>query len=189
MPQIDPQSKWQRAASFAARAHIAQKRDDDRTPYFAHPVRVALVVRMVFGCDDEVAVTAALLHDTIEDTPTDYDDIEEAFGREVADCVAALTKNMTLPEPKREPDYDARLRAADWRARLIKLADVYDNTCESLGGIASNCVNGPGQPSPQRTLDKLRSKADRAIALAQSDANRPEIQRAIEALRGLYATA
>ncbi len=188
MPQTDPQSKWQRAASFAARAHASQKRDDDRTPYFAHPVRVALVVRMVFGCDDDIAVTAALLHDTIEDTPTDYDDIEEAFGREVADCVSALTKNMTLPESKREPDYDARLRAADWRARLIKLADVYDNTCESLGGVVTHCTNGPGLPSPQRTLDKLRSKADRAIALAQADAGRTEIMRAIEALRRLLSS-
>ncbi len=180
-----PESMWQRAAGFAARAHRGQTRDDGQTPYAAHPMRVAMVVRDVFGCDDEVAITAAMLHDTIEDTPTDYDDIEEGFGREVADCVSALTKNMTLPESKREPDYDARLQAADWRARLIKLADVYDNACESLGAIAAKASCAPGQPSPPVTLKKLGSKAQRALALAQADAHRPEIKRAIEAVQGL----
>jgi (p)ppGpp synthase/HD superfamily hydrolase len=52
---------------------------------------VALTVRQVFGVDDEVALAAALLHDTIEDATTDYDDLIEAFGREVAEAVAALT--------------------------------------------------------------------------------------------------
>ena len=78
---------WQRAASFAARAHAGQVRKDGVTPYFAHPVRVAMIVREVFGCDDEVALAAAFLHDTIEDTRTDYDDLLGAFGPRVADCV------------------------------------------------------------------------------------------------------
>ena len=39
------QPAWQRAASFAAKAHEGQFRDDDETPYFAHPCRVALTVR------------------------------------------------------------------------------------------------------------------------------------------------
>src|SRR6185436_5378978 len=121
---------WQEATAFAARAHEHQKRRDGRTPYFAHPVRVALTVRDLFACADQTALCAALLHDTIEDTMADFDEIEEAFGRPVARCVAALTKNMALPEKERERDYDARLGAADWRARLVKLADVYDNLCD-----------------------------------------------------------
>lgn len=124
---------WQRAAAFAARAHAHQRRRDGQTPYFSHCARVAIVVTSVFGCDDELAITAAFLHDTIEDTATDYDDIERNFGRGVADCVAALTKNMILPEPAREKDYAKRLKAADWRARLIKLADSYDNLLDAEG--------------------------------------------------------
>ncbi len=88
---------FQEAAAFAARAHRHQLRKDGRTPYVSHVVRVALTVTQVFWCDDPVVLAAALLHDTIEDTTTDYDDLAERFGKEVADCVAALTKNMTLP--------------------------------------------------------------------------------------------
>jgi len=119
--------RWQSAASFAARAHRHQLRKDKKTPYIAHPFRVAMVVRDLFGCDDEIAICTALLHDTIEDTATDYDDIEKRFGRAIADCVAVMTKNMLLREPEREIDYDQRLARGPWQGRLVKLADVYDN--------------------------------------------------------------
>lgn len=118
---------WQQAASFAARAHQGQLRKDGKTPYVAHVVRVAMTVRDVFGCDDPVALCTAFLHDTIEDTVTDYDAIHHRFGTEVADCVAAMSKNMLLPDEAREADYDARLATAPWQARIVKLADVYDN--------------------------------------------------------------
>ena len=110
--------KWQQAASFAAERHQHHTRKDGRTPYVAHVYRVAMTVRDLFGCDDGEAIAAALLHDTIEDTPTDFDDIEGRFGTTVAEIVAALTKNMLLREDEREADYDARLVQADWRARL-----------------------------------------------------------------------
>jgi (p)ppGpp synthase/HD superfamily hydrolase len=119
-----------KAASFAARAHDGQIRKDKRTPYVAHVFRVAMVARDIFGCDDEVVLCTALLHDTIEDRDVDFDDIEKRFGLEIADCVAAMSKNMTLREPIREKDYDERLAKAPWQARLVKLADVYDNASD-----------------------------------------------------------
>ncbi len=142
---------WQKAASFAARCHQGQMRKDRQTPYIAHPFRVALTVRQVFGVDDEVAITAALLHDVIEDTTADYDDLRQQFGREVADTVAALTKDMRLPEEDREPAYDRQLSVASWQSRLVKLADVYDNFCDS----ESEAARG-----------KSAQKAARAIACA-----------------------
>src|SRR4051812_8681662 len=87
---------WQDAAAFAARAHRHQIRRDDKTPYVSHVYRVAMTVRHVFGCEDERVIAAALLHDTIEDTTTDYDELEERFGRDIADMVSALTKNMAM---------------------------------------------------------------------------------------------
>jgi guanosine-3',5'-bis(diphosphate) 3'-pyrophosphohydrolase len=122
---------WQRAAAFAARRHAGQLRKDSQTPYFAHPARVALTLSHVFGVNDAVVLAAALLHDLIEDTHTDYDDLFEEFGPEVADIVAALTKDKRLPEAEREESYFRALATAPWRARLIKLADVYDNYCDS----------------------------------------------------------
>src|SRR5436853_7554517 len=90
------------AAAFAARAHRHQLRKDRETPYVSHVFRVCLVVRHVFGFDDPRMLAAALLHDTIEDTNTDYDDIADEFGRDVARWVAALTKETRLPDDERE---------------------------------------------------------------------------------------
>lgn len=163
---------WQLAASFAARAHVGTLRKDGRTPYVAHPFRVAMTVRHVFGCEDEVAIVAALLHDTIEDTTTDYDDLEAGFGREVADCVAAMSKNMILREAVRETDYDERLARGPWQARLIKLADVYDNVIDRM-------------PKSRETEERLRNRKERAVRLASVDADRAEVARALECVRAL----
>jgi guanosine-3',5'-bis(diphosphate) 3'-pyrophosphohydrolase len=46
------------AASFAARAHRDQLRKDRQTPYVAHPFRVCLIVRHVFGIDDPKVLTS-----------------------------------------------------------------------------------------------------------------------------------
>jgi guanosine-3',5'-bis(diphosphate) 3'-pyrophosphohydrolase len=171
-------SRWQLAASFAAMKHRHQTRKDGVTPYYAHVVRVAMTVAQVFHCRDEAAIAAALLHDTIEDTTTDYDDLLDRFGAEVADIVAALTKNMALPEAPREAEYDARLAKADWRARLIKLADTYDNYCD----VASF----PEAARPEQRA-KARERAERALALAAPDEHRPEVAAACRALRAVLA--
>ncbi len=161
------QRQWQQAASFAARQHKGQLRKDGQTPYFAHPVRVALTVRHVFGVEDETALAAALLHDLIEDTTTDYDDLLEQFGKEVADAVAALTKDARLPEDEREAAYDRQLSEASWQARLVKLADVYDNFCDARSdGERQKCVE----------------KAQRAIRCAGDS---PQLQNAIKIVNTL----
>src|SRR5437588_9277661 len=100
------------AVAFAARAHHGQLRKDNKTPYVSHVFRVCLIVRQVFGIDDPAALTAAVLHDSVEDTPTDYDDLQERFGRDVADWVAALSKDMRRPEDVREEEYHATLTRA-----------------------------------------------------------------------------
>jgi guanosine-3',5'-bis(diphosphate) 3'-pyrophosphohydrolase len=158
---------WQQAASFAARSHAGQLRKDQKTPYVAHPFRVALTVRHVFGVDDPVALAAALLHDVIEDTPADYDEIAEEFGKEIAAVVAALTKDMRMPEAQREVAYDQQLTQASWQARLVKLADVYDNYSDSLTDAARA---------------KTAEKARRAIACAGDD---KRLAAAVEIVRGL----
>src|SRR3954471_21908507 len=100
------------AASFAARAHRHQLRKDGLTPYAAHPFRVCLIVRHVFGIDDPEFLTAALLHDTLEDTTTDFDDLAGRFGTSVAGLVADLSKDTRLPDDQRETAYMATLAAA-----------------------------------------------------------------------------
>ena len=120
-----------RTVAFAARAHDGQKRKDGKTPYVSHVVRVALILRECFGVGDPEILQTALLHDTIEDTTTDFDDIAREFSPTVASWVAALTKDKRLREDAREDDYLAALRAAPWQVHLCKLADVYDNLLDS----------------------------------------------------------
>ena len=115
------------AAAFAARAHHGQVRKDRVTPYVSHPFRVCLVVRDIFGFDDPRMLITALLHDTIEDTTTDFDDIEKRYGAEIARWVAYLTKDMRLPEKEREQAYIAALMEAPWQVHVCKLADIFDN--------------------------------------------------------------
>ena len=119
------------AVAFAAWAHRHQVRKDNKTPYVSHVFRVCLTVRHVFGFDDPRMLAAAILHDTIEDTTTDCDDLIEKFGPDVARWVAALTKDMRLPHDEREEAYRRTLAAADWQVKVCKLADVYDNLGDS----------------------------------------------------------
>lgn len=119
------------AAGFAARAHRHQVRKDGKTPYFAHPARVCLIVRHVFGVEDPKVLTTALLHDTIEDSTTDADDIGSQFGPEVASWVGSLSKDPRLPEPEREAAYTQVLANAPVPVKIAKMADIFDNVLDS----------------------------------------------------------
>jgi (p)ppGpp synthase/HD superfamily hydrolase len=171
--QPDNAHLWQKAAAFAARAHDGHKRKssggDKAIPYFSHPVRVALVVAVVFGFDDDDILAAALLHDTIEDTPVDHDELAEEFGRVVAELVSRLTKDMRLPDRQREAEYDARLAAGPWQARLIKLADVYDNLSDAMASLS-------------KSIPKILTKGERALKLTAKDAKLAEARRRLQAL-------
>lgn len=169
---------WQAAAAYASFKHRHQLRKDQKTPYISHPFRVAMTIRQVFDCADPEILAAALMHDLIEDTTTDYEDIERKFGTPVADLVAAMTKNMALPEDRRETEYEQALAKADWRARLLKLGDTFDNLCDAMSNPAA---------SP---IDKAAEKARTAIDLAKADADKhPESARAIAALTSVLKSA
>jgi len=115
------------AAAFAARAHRGQVRKDKETPYVSHVFRVCLVARDIFGFSDQRILITALLHDTVEDTTTDFDDLEEKFGKEIAEWVAFLSKDKRLQEEEREQAYIANLATAPWQVKACKLADIFDN--------------------------------------------------------------
>lgn len=161
------ETPWQRAIAFAARKHAGQLRKDGQTPYASHPTRVAMIVRHVFEISDETALMGAFLHDTIEDTTTDHDELTEHFGRAVADVVAAVSKDGRLPHDEREAAYDRVIANASWRARLVKLADVYDNFSEARGDA-------------ERA--KYAEKARRAITCAGDD---PQLASSIKLVRQL----
>ncbi len=120
------------AISFAAQAHAGQNRKDGRTPYIAHTVRVMSSLQHQFKVTDPEILAAAVLHDTIEDTTTDRDDIIEHFGPRVAEFVAALSKDTRLPEEERERRYLETLANSSPEVKLCKLGDMLDNLIDSL---------------------------------------------------------
>jgi (p)ppGpp synthase/HD superfamily hydrolase len=130
--QISEECGLMDAIAFAARAHQGQFRKDGKTPYVSHAFRVCMVACDVFGVADQRVLTAAVLHDTIEDTTTDFEDLS-AFGDDVARWVGLLSKDTRLPENEREAAYVAGLKSAPWQVRLCKLADMYDNLSDSRG--------------------------------------------------------
>jgi (p)ppGpp synthase/HD superfamily hydrolase len=117
----------QRALDFASGKHAGQYRKDGVTKYIEHPKGVMAIVRDQFGIDDPEVLAAALLHDTIEDTTTDFDDLEGRFGRRVATWVAVLTKDKRLPEARREREYFDGLKRGPLQAKVCKIADSLHN--------------------------------------------------------------
>ena len=85
--------KLSKAYNFALKAHRNQKRDSG-DPYLIHPVAVADILSDLKL--DSATIATGLLHDTIEDTKITYKNVEEEFGKEVADLVDGVTKISEL---------------------------------------------------------------------------------------------
>ncbi|SCW49818.1 GTP pyrophosphokinase [Sphingobium faniae] len=119
-----------RAYVFSVQKHGSQKRASG-DPYFSHPIEVAGILTD-FRLDDQTIVTA-LLHDTIEDTLVTYDEIEQAFGSDVArmvDGVTKLSKIEAMSENERAAENLRKFLLAmsdDIRVLLVKLADRLHN--------------------------------------------------------------
>lgn len=117
----------EQALQFAEKRHRHHYRNDGKTPYVEHPKAVMKIVRDEFHEDDPGILAAALLHDTIEDTGTDFDEIAGEFGKRVARLVAVLSKDNRLPKGEREREYFGALEDAPKDAKLIKVADLLHN--------------------------------------------------------------
>jgi guanosine-3',5'-bis(diphosphate) 3'-pyrophosphohydrolase len=119
--------KVTKAFAYALERHAGQLRKDYSTPYIVHPFRVFLWLADEAKVYDETVLASAFLHDLIEDTKTDYDELNDKFGKDVADIVATVSKDKRLPENTREKKFNDRLQKASWKAKIVKLADIYDN--------------------------------------------------------------
>jgi GTP diphosphokinase / guanosine-3',5'-bis(diphosphate) 3'-diphosphatase len=91
------------ASAFAAHKHRDQKRKGaSAVPYINHPIDVANVLANEADITDTIALAAAILHDTIEDTATTVQELEAAFGQEIAAIVAEVTDDKSLPKHERK---------------------------------------------------------------------------------------
>jgi guanosine-3',5'-bis(diphosphate) 3'-pyrophosphohydrolase len=116
------------ALAFAAHKHRDQRRKDpEASPYINHPIALADVLVNEGGVSDVEVLCAALLHDTVEDTATTPQELEEAFGPRIARIVAEVTDDKTLSKTERkrlQVEHASRLSP---EAKLVKLADKICN--------------------------------------------------------------
>ncbi|XP_067653448.1 guanosine-3',5'-bis(diphosphate) 3'-pyrophosphohydrolase MESH1-like [Haliotis asinina] len=116
-----------RCANFSAIKHKDQRRKDpEMTPYINHPIGVAYILTEA-GITDLSVIQTALLHDTVEDTSTTFDEIEAEFGKEVRDLVAELSDDKTLMKEDRKRLQIEHAPHASPKAKLVKLADKLHN--------------------------------------------------------------
>lgn len=121
-----------KAAHFAADKHRDQRRKDIKaTPYINHPLALAQILSEEGGITDPLVIAAALLHDTVEDTETTFEELEAAFGKVVANVVREVTDDKTMEKSERKQAQVDHAPSISHRAKLVKLADRIAN-CRDL---------------------------------------------------------
>ena len=117
-----------KALSFAAHKHRDQRRKDaEASPYINHPIALAQVLAAEGGVSDIQVLAAALLHDTIEDTDTNGEELEREFGGRIAAIVAEVTDDTALPKADRKRLQIEHASSLSEGAKLVKLADKICN--------------------------------------------------------------
>jgi guanosine-3',5'-bis(diphosphate) 3'-pyrophosphohydrolase len=137
------------AAYFAAMKHRDQRRKDaESSPYINHPLAVANVLATEAGINDETILIAALLHDTVEDTETTFEELEYHFDPSVSRLVEEVTDDKQLPKAVRKELQIKRAPTASEGARQLKIADKICNVRD----IASS---PPAKWSDERKVEYL----------------------------------
>ncbi|RHZ87439.1 hypothetical protein Glove_34g93 [Diversispora epigaea] len=157
-------TKFLDAIDFAAKKHAFQRRKDvERTPYINHPIGVAknLADACIF---DLATIQAAILHDTVEDTDTTFEEIEERFGKEVRDIVDEVTDDKELPYSERK-----RLQIA----KAVKLADKLNNLRDMQRSIPVDWT----EKRVQEYFQWAKKVTDGKVLMSQG--NQSEIRRSI----------
>jgi myo-inositol-1(or 4)-monophosphatase len=120
-----------RAVEFAVRKHSGSVRKGTQIPYILHTVEAAAIVAGM--TEDQELIAAAVLHDTLEDTETTYDELEEAFGRRVAKLVEGESEDKQQDRPAEETWKERKqatldhLKDADLETRILMLGDKLSN--------------------------------------------------------------
>jgi (p)ppGpp synthase/HD superfamily hydrolase len=140
------------ALRFAAERHRGQLVPGSELSYVVHVVSVAseVIAALEPDHDADLAVCAALLHDTIEDTGATHGELA-AFGQRVADGVQALSKDKSTPDPM--ADSLRRIRMQPREIWMVKLADRITNLAP---------------PPAHWSRDKCRAYRDEAIVIADT---------------------
>jgi guanosine-3',5'-bis(diphosphate) 3'-pyrophosphohydrolase len=121
-----------KALSFSAEKHTKQRRKDiDKTPYINHPISLANILAQRWVIDENV-LCAAILHDTIEDTETTVDELQEHFGEKITSIVLEVTDDKSLEKSLRKQKQVEHAASISHEAKLVKLADKIANITDII---------------------------------------------------------
>ncbi len=158
-----------RVLDFSAEKHRTQRRKDiDASAYINHPIALANVLANEAEIDDTTLICAALLHDTIEDTQTTREELEEQFGSEIARIVVELTDDKTLPKQERKRLAVEHAPFLSDAAKCVKLADAICNLRDIATRPPANWDLQRKQEYfdwAKRVVDRLRGPNPRLEAL------------------------
>ena len=140
----DPIGVLLKAVAFAADKHRTQRRKDaDASPYINHPIALANVLANEGGVTDVVVLSAAVLHDTIEDTNTTAEELTAIFGAKITATVLDVTDDKSLDKHDRKQRQIEHAPHISKEAKLVKLADKICNLRDILS-------SPPADWSPER---------------------------------------
>jgi len=158
-----------RALEFASRKHSTQRRKDPAaSPYINHPIALVSILAVEAGIRDPEVLCAALLHDTVEDTQTTPEELEQHFGAKIAGIVCEVTDDKNLEKQDRKRLQIEHAHALSPAAGLVKLADKTAN----LRDVAE-C------PPPNWTLKRRQEYFAWAKAVVDQIQNVPPVLQAL----------
>jgi len=137
---IDSYEMINEAIELAAKAHKDQTRKGSDTPYIVHPFEVALILKEN-NADNDVII-AGILHDVLEDTDVEEEEIRSKFGDEILNLV--LGASEVLKGRKNRPWKDRKshtikyLKTAPMKAKILACADKLSNLRSMIKGYKLN---------------------------------------------------
>jgi (p)ppGpp synthase/HD superfamily hydrolase len=162
--------RTQMALEFAAEKLDGRRRGGSQEPALVHAVRVAATIAFTFGETRPEILAAALLHDVLEDSDAEIDELTATFGEEIAGAVVLLTKPVLFSKADRKRIFEEGLLGAGDDVLMVKLADYYDNLQRRRGTARvmktwTSCSRFVGLLLRGR---RLRSGPRRAAAIVQA---------------------
>jgi (p)ppGpp synthase/HD superfamily hydrolase len=142
------------AVDLAVQLHAGQRRAADHASFVVHPMEVASLLDRAHYPDHVVA--AAVLHDVLENTDEDFRDLEERFGSEVAELVAAVSDDPSIAdEDEAKRELRERVRAAGGYAAVVYAADKVSKVRELRMELAAGATMEQVQARLRRPTESL----------------------------------
>jgi (p)ppGpp synthase/HD superfamily hydrolase len=178
----------ERAIRVSISAHAGQVRKSSDVPYVSHPLHVALMLARV-GASEET-IQAGLLHDVVEDCEDwTLGRVQEEFGADVRELVAAVTEDKNLSWEERKQSQIDHVEQMDERALLIKAADKLHNLSSLLADLEQsedpNDIWRHFSRGPEATIQTAEQLVSALVSRLPSGARQlsEQLERTVESLR------